>query len=819
MIETEGDTRSAAGRNAAATDDICRILQEEMDFIVSVKKSVVVGSSPIAAILTAAMGRYIKVKAVKAAKLLGTTTMAGAKRAVSNLKVRKAQFVKRIPKFQILRRIGVNTAAMAQASAATAMLYGCECCGIGDSMLEEVRRATAKICVGIGGGKSLDRSLYATDGSKGTVDPAFLAHLNPIIAWATAWWDNWTDSDSLSAAHKEATVRIKRAKASKWSVVKGPATAMVATTERLGWVMDSPHSAIDDLGAKWDFKVDPPAAVKKAVKQSARRWRMQKLAAEVPGLVPNCSDVGAVRIKDTVVIDCTATAISSLAKNRSERKEAPSWQAKFRASLTSALCGGQWTQARKASVPKWDVKDPNCQLCHQERGTLKHRFNCPKTMPQNGWPGVPTETKEGIETIGEKRAEILKLQGLACVRVPASKRYPNGHFRWLSEPPDTSRTDVTWYTDGSSSNPTCPEISRIGFAIAVVSDEGDLVAYGAGIPPSFVNDSGMAETWAVWMTIQLCPRQPRIVTDCKGVLDMARAGTAVATAGSSANARIWNLIAQALDQNVTKLADTLVWMPAHQGTGAIGSRYKSNGTRLSCIDFRANRLVDKLALYSTTQTEQARESEKLVNQVKGAAKVALATLGQVTWTANNCKTTEVDAEGVEKEKVSRDSGDAPPKDFGQKAKKAAAVKPVKDKEVEYTVEEVEKHLELLQRKEAESSTNRGKKRRLEMPTEAQPSLRAKTSRSLAAEKAFLEEQTERLCITAQSQDSQRVSFKSFLAIKVDSTTNLVHAQPAAASSSCSTAPEGKTGPLDRVQVSCKRPRERPVKKAKTESQS
>ena len=158
------------------------------------------------------------------------------------------------------------------------------------------------------------------------------------------------------------------------------------------------------------------------------------------------------------------------------------------------------------------------------------------------------------------------------------------------------------------------------------------------------------------------------------------------------------------------------------------------------------------------------------------------------------------------------------KTFAKKPKNVSAVKPVKDKEVEYTVAEVEKHLELLQRKEAESSTKRGRKRRLESPIEAQPSLVAKPSRPLAAGPAFLEEQTEKLCITAQGEGSQRISFKSFLAIGDAPTTNLVHAHPAAASSSCSAAPEGKTGPLDRAQVSSERPRERPVKsKAKAES--
>ena len=118
----------------------------------------------------------------------------------------------------------------------------------------------------------------------------------------------------------------------------------------------------------------------------------------------------------------------------------------------------------------------------------------------------------------------------------------------------------------------------------------------------------------------------------------ARAGTAAATAGSNPNARIWHMITQALDGDVTKLADKLVWMPAHQGTSAIGYIIKSNGKRLSSIDYRANRLVDKLAAHYAKLSPKAKAGEKLVNDVKMAATSALATLGEITWAANNCKT-------------------------------------------------------------------------------------------------------------------------------------------------------------------------------------
>ena len=206
-IETQGGVEEAAQRNAAVVDSICSILQQQMDFDVSQKKSVVVASQPIAALLAAEQSVTKKITAVRSAKLLGTSTKAGARRAVGAMRVRITQFKKRVPKFQILRRIGVNTAAMTQAAAAATMLYGAECCGVSSSMMEECRRVAAKVCVGTAVGKSTTRSLYAVDGSAGTVDPAFLAHLSPITAWAAAWWDEWAEPEVLKTAFQNAKPR------------------------------------------------------------------------------------------------------------------------------------------------------------------------------------------------------------------------------------------------------------------------------------------------------------------------------------------------------------------------------------------------------------------------------------------------------------------------------------------------------------------------------------------------------------------------------------------------------------------------------------
>ena len=102
------------------------------------------------------------------------------------------------------------------------------------------------------------------------------------------------------------------------------------------------------------------------------------------------------------------------------------------------------------------------------------------------------------------------------------------------------------------------------------------------------------------------PFIPRIVTDYLGILNTAKSGTAAATSPSSAIARLWKMIAHRLDGDITQLANHVVWMPAHQSAAAIGSRYKRNNPAISCLDFRANRLVDKLALHFAAQSKGAK---------------------------------------------------------------------------------------------------------------------------------------------------------------------------------------------------------------------
>eukprot|EP00973_Karenia_brevis_P047120 6539804-Karenia_brevis.AAC.1 len=79
--------------------------------------------------------------------------------------------------------------------------------------------------------------------------------------------------------------------------------------------------------------------------------------------------------------------------------------------LISAISGGQWTQARVASVRDW-ADDTSCQLCGAEYGTLLHRHECPATMPSGGWQSPPENVQQFFDKLDPKRRLLLTTRGL-----------------------------------------------------------------------------------------------------------------------------------------------------------------------------------------------------------------------------------------------------------------------------------------------------------------------------------------------------------------------------------------------------------------------
>ena len=238
------------------------------------------------------------------------------------------------------------------------------------------------------------------------------------------------------------------------------------------------------------------------------------------------------------------------------------------------------------------------------------------------------------DKISEDRLRHLKLHGLLAVRVAVPPWEPDGSFSWVVPLPEhsTGSQDITWYCDGSLIDGKWAAIRCSGFGIAAVSNQGDLLAYGLGWPPSWCDTAAAAEAWALLEVLLHCPFTPSIRTDCQALLSTATAGTTCATHHDRPLARVWSMIAHAADGDVADLVNSgkLVWMPAHKSHHAIGNALLSNGNALSATDWRANRLVDCLAKAAAKILAAPSSVSAFLRSADAAAAHAACLLGVVT---------------------------------------------------------------------------------------------------------------------------------------------------------------------------------------------
>ena len=150
-------------------------------------------------------------------------------------------------------------------------------------------------------------------------------------------------------------------------------------------------------------------------------------------------------------------------------------------------------------------------------------------------------------------------------------------------------------------------------------------------------------------------------TDCLSLIATAAAGVAKATDPRRVLAKIWVLIANALDGDLHVLADhrTLVWIPAHTNPTSIGEVSRSDGRRFSHVDWRANRLADALAKQAAAKGQPPSSVIRLLTSAMHASRHAAKLLGQVTFAANNHQVQAITGDGLGTSRTIRDSVDAP----------------------------------------------------------------------------------------------------------------------------------------------------------------
>ena len=675
-ISVRGTAKFVKATLAAAVDQAVTMFQDKLALQVSIAKSTVVASKTRLATAIARRSRARVLKPTAAAKLLGTSCTGGARRSTKVAKARLKKLRACAGRMWLLRKQGANTKLMTRSAGTAAITYGADTQGVSTSLLDQQVSTIARLASPEGGGKNPVKALYVLDGRSGTMDPTFAAHTLPLLHWTTAHWEKWMPEAAMAAAYLHAKGKLEHSKPN-WNRAAGPTAALWLTLDRAGWKWINATTFHDDLGDEWCATADPPVAIVGAMARTIRRRRFNAVANMHGGLIPPRPDVGVTyHGKKEFIVEFSST-LSPIACGKVDKlAEAPEFERKHASALLSATAGGQWPQARKASVPRWNIDDKNCQLCHAATGTLEHRRCCPFVKPTGGWAPIPEKAQMAADCIGEDRLRLLRTTGLLAIKLPASPSRQHNTLQWGLQPDGNHHEGVTWYVDGSQMHPRRREMSTLGFGVAAVSSSGDLLAWGWGVPPKWCDSASAAEAWALGTVLQHCAPQDKIITDCMGLLKTAERGLAAATSAKMGLARIWRMVAHTLDGNIAQLATEkkLSWMPAHQPPAAIGVALKSNGRTISAVDWRANHLVDGLAKLAAAEGASTIQEANLIHSAEVLVKHCAGQLAASTFAANNYVEHYTDDKGKPKTRTKRDSVEAPKK-MPKKLKDLASLQP------------------------------------------------------------------------------------------------------------------------------------------------
>jgi hypothetical protein len=171
-------------------------------------------------------------------------------------------------------------------------------------------------------------------------------------------------------------------------------------------------------------------------------------------------------------------------------------------------------------------------------------------------------------------------------------KHQKATFFWDVKP-TSPMMEGTFYMDGSCFESNIAELSRCGWGFVCINEVGEIVGSAFGTCPSWVDDIGGAEAWAMLQaTIVAVPGKANFWTDCQPLLTMISKGDGITTDPKNIYARVHSLVMAQIDD--TPL-EAIGWMPAHSSTKQLGSLRKGDGQLLTELDRYANGEADRLA--------------------------------------------------------------------------------------------------------------------------------------------------------------------------------------------------------------------------------
>ena len=130
-----------------------------------------------------------------------------------------------------------------------------------------------------------------------------------------------------------------------------------------------------------------------------------------------------------------------------------------------------------------------------------------------------------------------------------------------------------------------------GWAVAVMDEDGDILAAAHGRPPAWAQGIHATELWSLLMSFSVADPFSRLHTDCSAVFCGANRSSEWANSPARPFGRAWGPIAANFEGDPSRL----VWMPAHCTAAQVSSKKLSTGEPMTQANRRGNSLVDWLA--------------------------------------------------------------------------------------------------------------------------------------------------------------------------------------------------------------------------------
>lgn len=611
ILQREGGEARVTGEVAGAALELHRQLALA-DIRVALKKSRALSNNAVVRMeLQGRLGDTLGVRAARCERNLGVDAACGRRLLRHVRKDRLKNGLARMQRIRaVLRARRPARGKVAGAGLLPALDYGVSVTGLAEAELQSMRTQVFKAIEARPEGKS--RTLALMLMPQKHLDPIFAATLEPVVALATALWEQWLPRKVLSDCMDWTCGHVR-----SWGQVRGPLAAALLSMRRVGWSWMSVSCWQTRGGTRFDPCEVGPWVVKKLLTRDVVAWQWDRVSAckESPEL-QHLAGGGLLQPIRRL-----------LGADRSARGPLPGKQRSY---LRSVVVNGQWPMQRLHQHGYVDT--PGCKCCG-EVGTLLHRHAGCREMRRG------RDLPKAIAVAAGRAQEVVEARVLLerCLWPLARPAMPEGvrERRWVR---GHGYLQGRIYLDGSVFEARC-ELAAVGAWAAVCFRDGaaDVEAIVSGPLCELVVDIDGAELTALIECLTVAVPPVVVVTDSdfvyKGVLQRGRA----ATTGRRAAwphlwARFWRLLDDFGEDNMK-----LLKVASHTTVADVAAG------RISAEDRRGNAAADAAAKDAVHAARESAASRVRRKRGETAVEVAARWVAQV-----GAEAAEVDTEHLKR---------------------------------------------------------------------------------------------------------------------------------------------------------------------------